>query len=91
MAYDGFMNPKNQAYPVTNPPPLPIATLEDVKGTIRGLAPGIYLSSDLYQRYGALMKEQGREPVAPQTLGRMFTQFGLLRRQRRGSNAWLIQ
>lgn len=77
--------------PVANPEPLPVATLGDVKMTLEGLAPGIYLARDLYARYQAAKSERGETPVASQVFGRMLTQFGLIKRQRQGSRAWLVQ
>lgn len=57
--------------------------MEDVKTTLEGLAPGVYLSRDLYARYVRAMEAQGRAPVAPQNLGRMLTQYGALRCKRK--------
>lgn len=78
--------------PLRNPDPLPVATLEDVKATLEGLTkPGVYLSRDLYARYAEILKGQGREPASAIAFGRMLRDFGLIRRQRGGMWAWLVQ
>lgn len=73
-----------------NPDPLPVATLEDVKMTLSGLRPGIYLARDLYERYAGLKRQSGSEPVTTQMFGRMLRDFGLLKCQRKGARAWRV-
>lgn len=77
--------------PVRNPDPIPEATLADVKAVLEGLAPGRYLSADLYVKYQAILRNQEREPAAPQAFGRMLRNHGLIRIKVRGAHGWLVQ
>lgn len=77
--------------PVRNPDPLPEATLADVKLTLEGLVPGTYTARDLYARYAERKKAQGQEPDTPTALGRMFREFGLISKTKKGARAWLVQ
>jgi hypothetical protein len=76
--------------PVSNPAPIPEATLADVKATLDGLASGVYLSADLYARYQRVVRADGREPAHPVAFGQMLAEYGVLRCKRRGARAWRI-
>jgi hypothetical protein len=65
----------------------------DVSRALEGLA-GVYLTSDLYARYGDAAREAGRTPAHPIAFGQALKRHGGQRKSRtvqgRQVGAWLV-
>lgn len=56
---------------------VPEVTVVDAHRVIAGLAPYVtYMSSDIYKRYAAMCRQDGRTPGSPVALGRKLRHIG---------------
>jgi hypothetical protein len=76
--------------PVSDPRPIPEATLADVKRALSGLEAGVYRAADLYARYAERQRTAGAEPASPSAFGRMLSDYGAIRTKKARVRAWRI-